>query len=299
LYRGGLQRLLVLAISECLLLLFSDYVLLTLSWWIPLVAPLLGWMSALGLSVMYFSSREHTERRQIMQMFASHVTPEVAARIWDAREQFFSECGVRPDTLTATVLFTDLTDFTTVTENMEPLMLMNWLNQYMDAMSHIVINHGGIVNKYIGDSIMAVFGIPVKRETESAIANDAQQAVLCAISFNDCLRKLNQQWQAQGLPTITMRTGIYTGSLVSGSFGGSLRMEYTVIGDTVNTASRLESFDKTIVPPNTEQPCRILIGDTTYAYVRHLCQIQMLGEFHLKGKHRPLTIYQVLGSLGD
>jgi adenylate cyclase len=76
-------------------------------------------------------------------------------------------------------------------------------------------------------------------------------------------------------------------------------MEYTVIGDTVNTASRLESFDKTIAAPNREQPCRILIGETTHAYVRHLCECQEIGEFYLKGKHRPSTIYQVLSSLGD
>jgi CHASE2 domain-containing sensor protein/class 3 adenylate cyclase len=292
--RGALHRLLAWIVCECVILLLGDYIILILGWWIPIVAPLFGWMMALGLSVMYFSSRERTERRQLMQIFASHVTPEVATKIWDAREQFFNEGGVRPDSLTATVLFTDLSNFTTVSESMEPLVLMNWLNQYMEEMSQIVTNHGGIVNKYIGDAILAVFGVPVKRETESAIANDAQQAVLCAISFNHRLRELNQQWQAHGLPTTTMRTGIHTGSLVAGSFGGSLRMEYTVIGDTVNTASRLESFDKTIAPPNLEQPCRILIGETTYAYARHLCQTQIVGEFHLKGKHKSLKIYQVL-----
>lgn len=294
LHRGCLKCLLAFIAGEFLLLLLCDYILLNLGWWIPVMTPLLGWACALGSSVLYFSSRARAERRQLMQLFACHVSPEVATKLWQAREQFFSEGKVRPDVLTATVLFTDISNFTTVAESMEPLVLMNWLNQYMEEMSRIVIEHGGIVNKYIGDAVMAIFGVPVKNETDGAIADDARHAVQCALSFNRRLRELNQQWQAQGLPTITMRTGIYTGSLVAGSFGGSLRMEYTVIGDTVNTASRLESFDKSVASPDAEQPCRILIGESTYQHVRDVCEATLVGECPLKGKNRRINIYRVL-----
>jgi adenylate cyclase len=218
----------------------------------------------------------------------------VANRLWEVREQFFSEGGVRPDTLTATVLFTDLCNFTTVAENMEPLVLMKWLNEYMDEMSRCVIEHGGIINKYIGDAIMAVFGVPIKSETEAAIANDAQRAVQCGIDFGRRLVNLNRKWQMQGLPTITMRTGIHTGPLVAGSFGGSIRMEYTVIGDTVNTASRLESFDKTVAQATLERPCRILIGETTFQYISGFYKTEKVGVCQLKGKNIQLIIYQVL-----
>ncbi|QPK63695.1 adenylate/guanylate cyclase domain-containing protein [Methylomonas sp. LL1] len=292
--RGGLRRLMLLIVAELLLLLICSQLLFNQGWWLPLVMPLLGWAAALGASVLFFFTRERAERRQLMQLFASHVSPEVANRLWEVRDQFFSEGGVRPDTLTATVLFTDLSNFTTVAESMEPLVLMSWLNQYMDEMSRIVIDHGGIINKYIGDAIMAVFGVPVKRETETDIAIDARHAVQCALDFNFRLRELNQQWQAQGLPTITMRTGIQTGPLVAGSFGGALRMEYTVIGDTVNTASRLESFDKTVATPDSDHPCRILIGETTYKYVYHSCKALMVGECQLKGKNKQLKIYRVI-----
>lgn len=300
----GLRRdsallLLAFIVSELLLLLICNVVLLNRGWWTPLIAPGLGWAGALASSVLYFSSQERAERNQLMQLFASHVSPDVATKLWETREQFFIDGGVRPDMLTATVLFTDIADFTTLAESMEPLVLMNWLNQYMEEMSRIVIDHGGMINKYIGDAIMAVFGVPFKRETESAIADDAQHAMQCALKFNDHLRELNRQWQDQGLPTITMRAGIYTGPLVAGSLGGSLRMEYTVIGDTVNIASRLESFNKTIAPPNAEQPCRILLGETTFDHVRHLCQTQMVGEFQLKGKNKSLKIYLASKSLQD
>jgi adenylate cyclase len=146
---------------------------------------------------------------------------------------------------------------------------------------------------------MAVFGAPVKHETETEIALDAQNAVKCALQFNQRLRELNLEWKANNLPTITMRTGIYTGSLVAGSFGGSIRTEYTVIGDTVNIASRLESFDKTIATPDDEQPCRILIGETTYNYVRHLHKTRLVGECQLKGKNESSKIYQILTSFRD
>ena len=292
--RGGLLRLFLLVVIESTILIGSNIALLNQGWWIPLVAPTLGWTSSLAISVLYFSSQERAERGQLMQLFASHVSPEIATRLWDAREQFFSEGGVRPDTLTATVLFTDITSFTSVAEKMEPLVLMKWLNEYMGEMSSLVTVHNGMVNKYIGDAIMAIFGVPVKRETETEIAHDAQHAVRCAINFSSRLRELNEEWQTQGLPSITMRVGIYTGSLVAGSFGGVVRMEYTVIGDTVNTASRLESFDKTISPPDEKNPCRILIGESTRNYVSALYETQVVGEFQLKGKDEYSKIYQVI-----
>ncbi|WP_347989151.1 adenylate/guanylate cyclase domain-containing protein [Methylomonas sp. AM2-LC] len=297
----GLRRLsliwlLLIIVVEFLLLLVCDVILMRNGWWIPVIAPLVGWGSALALSVLYFSSRERAERRQLMQLFASHVSKEVANRLWKDREQFFNEGGVRPVTLTATVMFTDLSNFTSVAENMEPIVLMKWLNQYMEVMSACIIEHGGVINKYIGDAIMAVFGVPIKSETEAAIAYDAQRAVHCAMQFAERLRTLNQHWQQQGLPSITMRAGVYTGSLVAGSFGGSLRMEFTVIGDTVNIASRLESFDKNIAQPTPEHPCRVLIGETTQSYVSELYPTQIVGEFQLKGKNKFLKIFQVLGA---
>ena len=292
--KDNLRRLAVLVIIEVLLLPGVCYLLLCQGWWIPLMMPLSGWMSAFALSTLYFFRQERAERHQLMQLFSSHVSSEVATRLWEVREQFLSDGGVRTDTLTATVLFTDLSNFTLIAESVDPLVLMKWLNQYMKEMSLIVMAHGGMVNKYIGDAIMAVFGVPMKRETEDDIAGDAQQAVRCALQFNIRLRELNRQWQEQGLPTVTMRTGIYTGPLVAGSLGGATRMEYTVIGDTVNIASRLESFDKTIAAPDNDSPCRILIGETTFNYVRHLCNTKLIDKCRLKGKNQSLNVYQVL-----
>jgi adenylate cyclase len=177
---------------------------------------------------------------------------------------------------------------------MNPLNLMNWLNEYMDEMSNIIIAEDGMINKYIGDAIMAVFGVPVKKTDAAGITADALKAVESAVRMSEKLQQLNVRWQQQGLPMIGMRVGIYTGSLVAGTLGGHQRMEYTVIGDTVNTASRLESFDKTIASPDAQHPCRILVGETTWQLIRTHYITEQIGECQLKGKHNMLTIYQVL-----
>ena len=293
LFRGGILFF-VLLILEFATLLGSNILLLNQGWWLPLIAPLIGWISAFFVSVFYFFTQSRAERVQLMKLFERHVSPELASHLWEVREQFFSENGIRPDTLTATVLFTDLSNFTTISEHMEPLVLMNWLNEYMEEMSQLVMKHGGMIDKYIGDAIMAIFGVPIKRDKEEDIAKDAQRAVACAVEFGLKLTELNHKWAAKGLPTVTMRTGIYTGTLVAGSFGSSKRMEYTVIGDTVNTASRLESFDKTIAAPSLENPCRILIGNLTHQYINDTYHTQMVGECLVKGKIDTLKIYQVI-----
>ncbi len=246
------------------------------------------------LNTLYFSHLEHVEHDELMQLFSCHVSPEIAKKLWEDREQFFNKGGVRPDTLVATILFTDISDFTAIAETMNPLILMEWLNEYMAEMSRIISDHGGVINKYMGDAIMAIFGAPIKSETEVEITNDAVNAVQCAMQFDKRLCELNRKWQQENLPVITMRTGICTGSLVAGSLGGVGRMEYTVIGDTVNTAARLEGFDKAIATPNSNHPCRILISEQSYNYVNHLYEFEVVGECLLKGKNKSLKVYKFM-----
>lgn len=287
------KQLLLCIFIEASVLLLSSYSLFRFGWWLPFVAPALAWSLALGMSVLLFFTKEKTERQELMTLFSSHVSPDVARRLWESREQFFQGGHIQPDYVVATVLFTDLTNFTTISEKLEPLVLMEWLSEYMEEMSAIVMQHNGIVNKYIGDAIMAVFGVPVKRETDAEMAQDALNAVQCAKAFNQKLCELNEKWQMLGLPTVTMRTGIHTGSLVAGTFGGVSRTEYTVIGDIVNVASRLESFDKNIAVPTAENPNRILIGKSTFQYVQNVVQVAKIAEVALKGKTELLTIYHV------
>ncbi len=260
--------------------------------WIPLVPPVLTGLMAGVLTTMYSSYQEKKQRDLLMQIFSSHVSKKVAEAIWEDREQFLESGRPRPQKLTATVLFTDLKGFTSVSENLDPQVLMDWLNEYMEVMIKVINLNDGVVNKFIGDAVMAIFGVPILRTTEAEVTQDAINAVNCAIAMREALERLNEDWKSQSRPTIKMRVGIYTGPLVGGTLGSKQRQEYTVIGDTVNTASRLESFDKTLDPENI---CRILIGESTYHRLGDLFETKPLTSVSLKGKDHKVMIYQVMG----
>ncbi|HZW26701.1 MAG TPA: adenylate/guanylate cyclase domain-containing protein [Gallionella sp.] len=264
-------------------------------WWIPAVPPALGYLVAATVVASYMSNQEKMQRAVLMQLFSKHVSKDVAEAIWHSREQFMEEGRPRSQKLVATVLFTDLQGFTTISEKLDPETLMGWLNEYMEAMAQIVIRHHGVINKYIGDAIMAIYGIPFARSSEREIAQDAENAVNSALAMREEIVRLNRIWAAQGKATIAMRVGIYTGPLVAGSLGSTERLEYTVIGDTVNIASRLESFDKS-KNADPESACRILIGGETLKYLGDKFITHPVGAVALKGKDKEIDVYQVIGN---
>ena len=274
----------------------SAYVAFVKGWWWPVVPPGLAWLGATGFVVAYRSYRESAERGMLMRLFSQHVSKEVAEAIWRDREQFAGGGRPRPQRLVVTALFTDLTGFTTVSERVGPESLMDWLNEYMGALAPEISGHGGVIRQYAGDSIVALFGVPVPRRTEAEIARDAVNAVRCALALERRLLELNQVWLAAGRPVTGMRVGIVTGEAVSGTLGSTDRWEYVVVGDTLNTASRLESFDKDVHPPDPlTRPCRTLIGDSTHAYVADVFDTEWVAEARLKGKQQLVAIYRVLG----
>jgi len=275
---------------------FAAWILITFilfknSLWVPVIPPAVAGLLSSILVTAYLSYQEKTQRAILMQLFCSHVSKDVAESLWEQRDQFIKDGRPSPRKVTATVLFTDLRGFTSISEKMDAEVLMEWLNEYMGAMVKIVRNHNGIVNKFIGDSIMAVFGVPILRESEKEINQDAVNAVRCAIEMGKELESLNALWSAQNRPTTTMRVGIYTGTLVVGSLGSSQRQEYTVIGDTVNVASRLEGFDKNFDADNI---CRILIGESTLQRLGNQFHTEKLTSVSLKGKDQKIIVYKVL-----
>lgn len=292
LWARSLWRFSLTMLSGVLILLGLSYLAFTNDVWIIVMAPALGWILSFLLMLAHLSNQDKQHRTVLMQIFSKHVSKDVAEAIWNEREQYLNEGRLVPQRLTATVLFTDLQGFTSVSEQMEPTDLMNWLNQYMETMVNIVEKqYNGQVNKFIGDAIMAVFGVPLPSTTPEAIARDAVNAVACALAMRNEMARLCQIWQSQGLPLIRMRIGIFTGPVIVGSLGSVERQEYTVLGDTVNTASRLESYDKTLDADNL---CRILISDSTLQYLCNQLQIEPVGEVSLKGKQTKLTIYRVV-----
>ncbi|MDP2827814.1 MAG: adenylate/guanylate cyclase domain-containing protein [Sulfuricellaceae bacterium] len=274
------------------------YLAFVYAWWIPLVPPLAGFLLTVMSAASYISSQEKRQRAMLMKIFSRHVSNEVASALWEQRDQFLLGGRPRPQQITATVLFSDIHGFTSVSEKLAPERLMDWLNEYMEAMSQIVSEHHGVVNKYIGDAVMALFGAPLAHTDEQEIAADAVRAVECALAMAGEIARLNPLWVAKGLPEISIRVGIYTGPLVAGSLGGTDRLEYTVIGDTVNIASRLESYDKDFTADaDAGRCCRILIGDATLKRLGGRYRTKSVGSVAFKGKEERIASYQVIDRL--
>ena len=277
------------------LLLLMSYLAYGTGIWLPLVPAGIGWVAAAALMTAYLTSYENTQRRQVMELFSRQVSEDVAREIWDQREHFMQGGRVAARDVVCTVLFSDLENFTPVSEKLGPARLMEWLNRYMDIMAALVMEHGGIVDDYFGDAIMADFGVPLQRSTEAEYARDANNAVDCALAMRAALARLNDSNTEQGLPSVRMRVGIATGEMVVGFLGTSQRMKYTTIGDTVNTAARLESYGKELPPMEpVEGSCRILVAESTAQRLGDAYRVEFVGPLALKGKTEAVNVYKVL-----
>lgn len=155
---------------------------------------------------------------------------------------------------------------------------------------------GGVIDTYTGDGLKADFGVPLVRLTEQQIRQDAVNAVNCAVKMDRELRRINDECQAKGLPTASMRIGISTGQVVAGTLGSVERLKYMTIGDAVNTASRLESFGKEVTDPEMgDGVCRIVVSESTHRYLENRFLLTKLGDVSLKGKTQKVSVYCVLG----
>ncbi len=264
-------------------------------WWIPLAAPAVAYAPAALLVTSYVSYHERSMRSVLMKLYSRHVSKEIAESIWENRDSFLD--GHRPlaQKLVVTVLFTDLKGFSTLSEKMEPARLYIWLNGYLGAMAQVIQNHGGVLKQFTGDGILALFGVPVPHTTRAQQANDATAAVKCALALGRRLVEISHEWKQAGLPSVSMRAGIYTGEVAAGSVGSDDRFEYAVIGDVVNTASRLESYDKSLADPDLLPiRCRILIGAPTHELLDGKFVSNEIGLLEVKGKANKVPVFHIL-----
>ena len=283
--------------SAACLLVLGGIVWLAFSkgWWIPLAAPALGYAPTALLVTSYVAFHQRSMRSVLMKLYSRHVSKEIAESIWENRDSFLA--GQRPlaQKLVVTVLFTDLKGFSTISERMEPARLYEWLNGYLGAMAQVIQEHGGVLKQFTGDGILALFGVPVPHTTVAAQAKDATAAVRCALALGWRLVELQREWKAADLPPVSMRAGIYTGEVAAGSVGSDDRFEYAVIGDVVNTASRLESYDKTLADPDLlTNRCRILIGAPTHDLLDGRFESKEIGLLEVKGKVNKVPVFQIL-----
>jgi len=217
--------------------------------------------------------REEERMRNRLQRFHS---PQVIEMILKGGEETIDEI-MESKELIATILFADIVGFTRLSETMPPREINIILNRYFSRMTDIVFSHGGTLDKYIGDGLMAVFGAPMEKE------DDAERAVRTALEIRRQLTAMMKTTSADR--RFDIRVGLNTGRVVAGNIGSPKRMEYTVIGDPVNVASRLESIAK---------PNQIIIGEETFGLVKNKFKIQEIGTRKVKGKSSGIMVYEVL-----
>ena len=188
------------------------------------------------------------------------------------------------ETKNATIFFSDIRSFTAISEKMEPNEVVGFLNDYMTRMVACVNKTGGVVDKFIGDAVMAVWGAPM---SAGSVAGDALNCVKAALMMRDALREFNVGRGGDKKPIIKIGCGINTGSIVAGQIGSSERMEYTVIGDAVNLASRTEALNK---PLGTD----ILITENTWEYIHDHIVTEEMPPVSVKGKEKPVRMFAVV-----
>ncbi|MCM2324009.1 MAG: HAMP domain-containing protein [Oligoflexia bacterium] len=216
------------------------------------------------------------ERDKVKATFAKFHSKEVAEKVLSGELKLGGERN------SAAVFFSDVRGFTAMSEKMDPESLVKILNRYMTRMVRVILSHGGIVDKYVGDAIMATWGVPIAKP------GDVERALRACIEMRLVLNELNQELASEGLPPLRIGMGLNFGSLISGNIGSEERMEFTVIGDTVNTASRIESLTK-------EFGTDLLVSQDVLSQVPEMFIVEKAHETRVKGKTEPIAVYKVLG----
>jgi len=225
-------------------------------------------------------ARGLAERERIKTAFGKFVNRQIAELVMNNEVKLGGE---RKD---VAVFFSDIRSFTEISDSLEPEEVVEFLNDYMTRMVHCITRTRGIVDKYIGDAIMAVWGAPVPT------GDDAFNAVNAAVMMRDQLIEFNKDRGDPKKPVIRIGCGIHCGPVLAGQIGSEDRMEYTVIGDTVNIASRIEALNKAF---HTD----ILISEETAWRVKDRFRLHPMDKILVKGKSEPLQIYAVLGRLAN
>jgi len=251
--------------------------------WLPTMQPVVSVAGTFLAIVVRNVLLERHEKRKLRNAFSTYVTPSIVKRVMEDPNML--RLGGQRRTMTA--FFSDVAGFTAISEQSTPESLVTMLNDYLDAMTGIIFKHEGTLDKYQGDGIMAFWNAPVDQ------ADHAYRACCAAIDSINCIRnELHPRWKAEGKPLLSIRIGVNTGAMIVGNMGSRTRMNYTVMGDPVNLASRLESANK-------EYGTRVMISEFVLEHVRDRLVVRELDIVRVIGKVKPVRVYEVIARAGD
>jgi adenylate cyclase len=259
-------------------ILFSVLLFINFRVWINIVYPIIFMFLTVIATYVYKNYILDRDKKELKSLFGRCVSPKVIEKLLN--ERILISKKVNRKYLTA--FFSDIRDFTSLSEKYPEEELVPQLNEYFDEMVKVIQKYDGTLNKFIGDAIMAFWGDPLP------VTDHALRATLTAIEMLEALEKLNEKWLKEGKPAFNIGIGINTGEMSVGGVGCLTMIDYTVIGDNVNLASRLEGVNK-------ELGTKIIISDTTYQEVKDHIDVVPQGEKTVKGRHQPVKIYEVKG----
>ncbi len=244
---------------------------------LPLSAPLLAILFNFIGYTLYQYLLTQEEKKVLRGAFAYYVPESVIQEIMSKPENL----SLGGEEREITVLFSDVAGFTTISESLEPRELVMLLNEYLTAMTDIILEHKGIIDKYEGDAIMAEFGVPVAYE------HHARYACIAALEMQKKLKEMRNKWREEGRPELRARIGINTGEVIVGNMGSRDVFDYTVMGDHVNLGSRLEGANKFY-------GTYIMISEFTQRIVKDEFYTRSLDLIRVKGKKKPIAVYELL-----
>ncbi len=258
-----------------------SYILLTEGIWINSFYVLAG---AIFSGVMIYAAKyvmEGFSRAKLKKIFSVYLSPKLVDQMADQLD----DVKLGGQKMNATVYFSDVAGFTSISEKLSPEMLVEVLNKYLSRMTDNILAQEGLLDKYIGDAVVAAFGVPFPLD------DHAKRACRAALKNNESLEALNRELEGTGAPRLEQRIGLNSGELVAGNMGSEHRLAYTVMGDTVNLGSRLENANK-------YYGSKIMISEFTYEQVKDDFVCRKLDVLKVVGKAKPVAVYELIGEKG-
>ena len=254
---------------------------------IPVVAPLAGLVTTYIGIVLYDFIIEQQDKKFLKSTFGAYISPDLIDEMYQSKQEpkLGGEAGYH------TAFFSDIQSFSSFSEALEPEKMVSLMNDYLTEMTNILLDHNGTLDKYIGDAIVAFYGAPVPLDKHE------YHACLTALEMEKKLDEMRSKWAKEGdwpdiVPNMRHRIGLNSGEMVTGNMGSSMRMNYTMMGDTVNLAARLE-------PAAKHYGVYILVAENTYSKVSEFFEWRFLDLLRVKGKNKPVKAYELLSKKNE
>lgn len=274
---NGLFKSIVYSISIIFAYLLASALCFYFGVVINVITPIVMFIITMIIAYVHKFVLENRSKEKVKSAMGKYMSEDVMKRVM----LNIDNLGLGGKKANVTVLFADIRGFTSMSETMQAQQVSEILNEYFTEIEPIITKYNGIINKFIGDAVMAIFGEPIQDK------NHPSNAVRCGYEMLLKVKELQKKWASEGKPKIEIGVGVNTGEVFVGNIGSVNRMEYTVIGDTVNLASRLESYNKVY-------KTKMLISSSTYAETKGIVDVMKISDVEIRGKAHRMDIYEVL-----